>query len=148
MGAPPRSSAFYGAAARADRSLYSVRSSRFATSSDQSTHTDRDSLELLLVLPSRIRSGAPVPISLRVSNRASRTIDMYLFGREPTLDVIVENSRGETVWRRLHGEIIPAILNIRSLAPAETIEVPASWDQTDNSDRQVEPGIYSARGEL
>ena len=45
---------------------------------------------------------------------AARTVDVYLLGREPTMDVIVERDTGGRVWRRLEGDVIPAIALLRA----------------------------------
>jgi len=107
-----------------------------------------DSLGLELVLPRRVGAGKPVPITLRVQNRTRHTIDLYLRGRTATFEVVVARPDGEVVWRRLEDEIIPAIVHLRALAPAERLELVTVWDQRTKRGRPVEAGEYTARGLL
>jgi hypothetical protein len=122
---------------------YAVKSSPNGVSALQA-----DSLELALVLPARVRAGAPVPIRLRVRNRTERPLDLYLRGRTTTFDVVIAGSDGQVVWRRLEGEVIPAIVHLRTLAPGERLEVEAVWDQRTNAGKAAEPGEYTVRGLL
>jgi hypothetical protein len=101
-----------------------------------------DSLTLTLVVPEQVRTGARVPITLRLENRGSRPLDLSLRGRTLTFDVEVSDSSGAVRWRRLEGEIIPAIVHLRTLAPGERLEVEAAWD------RAAAPGPYRVRGLL
>ena len=109
---------------------------------------EADSLGLELVLPPRARAGEPVPITLRVENRTQRPLDLYLRGRTVTFDVIVARPSGAVVWRRLEDEIIPAIIHLRTLAPAERLEREAQWNQRTKDGTLVEAGEYTARGLL
>lgn len=107
-----------------------------------------DSLDLQLLLPDQVPLGQAVPIGLRVRNRTERSLDLYLRGRATTFDVVVTGSDGETVWRRLEREIIPAIIHLRTLGPGEQFEVEAVWDQRNGAGRQVPRGEYTAQGFL
>jgi Intracellular proteinase inhibitor len=107
-----------------------------------------DSLRLELVAPARVRAGEAVPIRLRARNVTEKPLDLYLRGRSPTLDVIVARPSGDVVWRRLEGEIIPAIVHLRPLAPGEQLEIAASWNQRTNAGRPVDPGEYVVTGLL
>lgn len=107
-----------------------------------------DSLQIRLEVPEKARSGAPVPMVLRVENISDRSVDLYLTGRPVAFDLIVSDAAGDTVWRRLEDAVVPAILQIRSLAPGETLEFHHAWAQRSNADEPVLPGVYSVRGEL
>ncbi len=107
-----------------------------------------DSLDLEMVLPLRVRPDERVPMTLRVQNRTRRTLDLYLRGRAITFDVEVARPDGEVVWQRLADEIIPAIVHLRTLTPAERLEVAVEWDQRTNQGKPVEPGEYKARSLL
>jgi hypothetical protein len=98
-------------------------------------------------LPSRVRAGEAVPISLRVRNGDTAT-DLYLRGRDPTFDVVITDSQREVIWRRLENEIIPAIVNVRILAPNEEFELVTTWDQRNSDGVPVHAGEYSARALL
>ncbi len=107
-----------------------------------------DSLRLQLELPGAVAFGDPIPMALRVENLSDRSVDLYLTGRPVAFDLIVIDSRGEVVWRRLEDAVVPAILQIRSLAPGESLEFEDSWDQRSNTGDLVPPGDYTVRGEL
>ena len=85
---------------------------------------------------------------LRVVNRTGRPFDLYLRGRTATFDVVVTGSDSTVVWRRLDGEIIPAIVHVRTLAPAERMELETVWDQRTKAGGRLPPGAYAIRGFL
>lgn len=107
-----------------------------------------DSLALTLGVPGSVPAGKPVPLVLRVENRGRRPLDLYLRGRAPTFDVEITRAGGETVWRRLEHEIIPAIVQLRTLAPGERLQLEAVWDQRTGAGQPAAPGEYVARGLL
>ena len=89
-----------------------------------------------------------MPFVFSVGNPTDHAIDLILRGRTPTCDVIVARDDGEIVWQRLEGEMIPAILLVRALAPAERFELSIAWNQRTHHKRYAEPGTYTARGLL
>lgn len=98
-----------------------------------------------IVVPPRVAAGEPVPIAIRIANTADRPIELHLQGRTLVFDLIV--SRGDTVvWRRLEGESVTAILQLRMLAPGEVLELKDTWEQKDDKGRRVGPGEYSVTG--
>jgi hypothetical protein len=102
---------------------------------------------LQLDAPGEVRRGAPVPMTLRVENTSGRPIDLVLRGRTIAFDIVVARDN-DVVWRRLEGEVIQAIIQLKHLEPHEVIELHASWDQRSNQGRRVGPGLYFVRGEL
>jgi hypothetical protein len=111
-------------------------------------HHRQDSLEVELLVPASIRPGDPVPLRLRVRNGSGRALDLYLRGRSTTFDVIVTSADGNVVWQRLEGEMLPAIVHLRTLEPGGQFEVEAVWDQRTRDGQRVAPGAYTARGLL
>lgn len=107
-----------------------------------------DTLELRLEAPDRVPVGAPVRFTFRARNPGTREVALYLLGREPTLDLEISHAGGAPAWRRLEGEIIPAILRVRILGPGEGLETPAAWDQRTAAGTAAEPGDYLAIGRL
>ena len=107
-----------------------------------------DSLRLELEAPSRIALSTPVRFTLRVRNQTDRSVDLYLRGRTATFDVVVARPDGDVIWRRLEGEIIPAIVHLRVLKPREVLELAAVWDQRTRDGHLIAPGRYSARALL
>ena len=110
--------------------------------------TESHGLDLELVMPARVRSGETVQLTLRVVNRSDREIDLYLRGRSITFDAEIARTNGEVVWQLLAGEIIPAIVHLRTLGVGERLEARAAWDQQTERGLDLEPGKYSARGLL
>lgn len=107
-----------------------------------------DSLRFEIDLPRKVMSGETVPITLRVRNAGADTLELCLRGRTITFDVDVTRGDGRAVWRRLEGQVIPAILQIRQLAPGESLVLNADWDQRGNDGDVVPPGSYTVEGTL
>lgn len=107
-----------------------------------------DSLRLTLSTPDEVESGERVPMVLRAENVAGRTLELYLRGRTIAFDIVVEDEAGGQVWRRLEGEIVPAILRIEPLAPDDTLTLTHTWDQRGDDGRPVGPGLYTVRARL
>jgi hypothetical protein len=103
-----------------------------------------ESLRLELALPPHVRAGEPVRIALRAHNPTTLTVDLHLRGRAPTLDVVIARAGGEIIWQRLEGEIIPAIVHLRALAPGESLDLAATWDQRTREGATAGPGTYVA----
>lgn len=100
-----------------------------------------DSLRFEVSVPARARSGARVPVTLRVTNAGDQPAELYLRGRTIAFDIVVAGADGAVVWRRLAGHTIEAILQVRVLAPGEVLELRDAW-------RAGPPGRYTVRGEL
>jgi hypothetical protein len=96
-----------------------------------------DSLRVVLQVPPQVGSGTDVPIQLRIENVGARTLDLSLQGRDIVFDVLVSDSRGEIVWRRLEGETTQSILQVVPLAVGEVLTLRATWPQ------RAGPGEYS-----
>jgi hypothetical protein len=101
-----------------------------------------------LDVPGSVKTGAVVPIKLRVRNATSSPLDLYLRGRDVTFDIAIADSAGDAVWSRLTGEPIQAILQLRTLAPGEVLELSHDWDQKSQRGNQVPPGRYTVRGSV
>jgi hypothetical protein len=95
-------------------------------------------------LPPQVRVGAPVPITLRATNTGAKPLDLYLRGREIAFDITVISEKGGIVWRRLEGRTVPAILQLRTLGPGESLELSDLWDQqTTRECRRARDSILS-----
>ena len=112
------------------------------------TATAADSLRLWLEVPERARAGTVVPIRLWIENVSGRVLDLYLRGRSLTFDVVVTRTDGSIVWRRLEGEIIPAIVRIEALGPGQRLEARAEWDQRSSTGVPAGPGAYTLTGHV
>lgn len=87
-----------------------------------------EGLNASLEAPDVVECGCRVMFRLAVTNSSSRSVDLHLRGRKPTLDIVVSNARGDIVWHRLAGSAIPASLQLHTLAAGETLTVSAIWD--------------------
>ena len=103
-------------------------------------------IRLTLRIPERVRAGIVVPIIMLVENTSAKPLELYVRGREMTCDFVVRAPGGDIVWRRLEGEVIPAILRLEVLLPAQPIAFRDSWDQVGYSGDLVAPGVYSVTG--
>ena len=97
-------------------------------------------------VPAQVRVGAPVQITLRARNGGSQPLDLYLRGREIAFDITITSETGELVWRRLEGRTVPAILQVRTLSPGESLELSEVWDQQTNAGMPADPGRYTVEG--
>jgi Intracellular proteinase inhibitor len=100
-----------------------------------------------LVVPATVAAGQPVTVTLRISNPGDRPMELYLQGRPIAFDLVVQRG-SEVVWRRLEGAVVSAILQVRTLAPGEMLELTETWDQKDGSGQPVEPGDYTVAGSV
>lgn len=107
-----------------------------------------DSMTLQLSVPDHVRTGEPVPITLRVTNRGTAPATLYLRGRPIAFDVIVTDAKGTVVWRRLQGATISMVLQVRQLKPGETLTLEDTWQQRTGGGAPVEPGRYRLIGKL
>lgn len=107
-----------------------------------------DSLAFSIHVPASVRTGEPVPIALRVRNRTDGPVQLHLLGRTIAFDIVVTREDGTPVWRRLEGQAVQSILQLRTLAPGETLELSDRWDQRGRGGAAVPPGLYRVHGEL
>jgi len=105
-------------------------------------------MTLQIVLPDTVRSGEAVPITLRLTNTDRKPATAYLQGRPVAFDIIVSRHDGSVVWRRLEAAVVPAVLQVRSLAPGEVLEFHDTWPQRTNLGAAVGPGDYLVTGVL
>lgn len=85
---------------------------------------------------------------IRVSNTTSAPLDLYLRGRDIAFDITITDSAGAELWRRLEGETVLAIIQIKTLGPGETLELSHEWDQRTKSGRPAAAGVYGIRGSV
>ena len=111
---------------------------------DRGAH-ERRGLVLRIELAPLAAAGARVPFALCIENRGPEPVQLGLTGRPIAFDVIVTAADGSEVWRRLRGQAIPAVLQLRLLDPGEAMRLAGDWDQRDGAGRPVAPGDYLVR---
>ncbi|MGH7519169.1 MAG: BsuPI-related putative proteinase inhibitor [Gemmatimonadales bacterium] len=107
-----------------------------------------DSPTVELDVPREVRVGEPVPMTLRVTNTADRPLTLRLRGRPIAFDLVVRRDDSTIVWRKLEGAMIAMVLQLRTLAPGETLELEDVWRQQDAEGTRVSPGDYIVTGAL
>jgi hypothetical protein len=105
-------------------------------------------VHLELSAPNEVPHGAPVPLALRLVNHAAQPATVYLQGRPTAFDVTVKNADGAVVWRRLDGQVVPAILGVQQIDPGAALSFDDVWLQQDNRGTPVPPGRYSIQAAL
>jgi uncharacterized protein (DUF58 family) len=108
----------------------------------------QDSVAFRVELPPAAHAGEPVPVVLRLTNRTERPLTLVLQGRPLAFDVTVTGPDGAIVWRRLEGAVVPSILAVRTLAPAESLTFEAVWDGRGRGGSPAPPGRYLVTGTL
>jgi hypothetical protein len=103
---------------------------------------------LELIVPDTVTVGDTVEIVLRLRNDTPAPLDLELAGRPVGFDIVITGPGECPVWRRLDGEVVASALMLLTLAPGETRDFVARWDQVDGGGRQVPPGRYGVRGYL
>ncbi len=118
------------------------------TSPPAPTTVSSDTLTIALDAPATLPGSHTATITIRLTNPTDRTLELALRGREIVFDLIVSREDGVVVWRRLEGEVVPAILRLEQLAPGAQLSLEATWDGRDQRGRPLPPGNYLLRGEV
>jgi hypothetical protein len=84
-------------------------------------------LRFSLSVPLSARVGERVPVVLRLTNTSNRPVEAHFVGRTIAFDIIVESANGAVVWRRLGEGAGQSILQLKTMAPGETIEWRDHW---------------------
>lgn len=104
-----------------------------------------DSLRVVLTIPGEVPLGDSVPLALEVRNVGRAPLTLYLRGREPVFDAVVMRASGDTVWHRLADQVIPAIVQTRTLAAGEALTLRDTWTQRTTRGEPVGAGSYVVR---
>jgi hypothetical protein len=107
-----------------------------------------DSLRFVVEVPERVDAGEAVRVRLVVENVSAAGVTLYVTGRPVAFDVEVRDDADRLVWRRLEGEIVSMVLQIRELAAGERLVFETEWDQRTRAGQLVPPGAYRVRGLL
>ena len=101
-----------------------------------------------ITVPVEVRRGDSVPIALRLVNEADTAVEVALQGRPVAFDITVTRPGGELVWRRLAGETVTAILQLRRVPPGESLDFRTAWDQRSAGGELVPAGEYMVKGAI
>ena len=107
-----------------------------------------DSPKVELDVAREVSAGTPVSMTLRVTNTSDRPLQLYLRGRPIAFDLVVRRGDGTVVWRKLAGAMIAMVLQLKTLAPGETLELKDVWRQKTTDGSPAEPGDYTVTGSL
>lgn len=106
----------------------------------------QSALRVELVAPAAVRAGERVPVTIRITNPSDKPIDAYFVGREIAFDIVVRKGDSSVVWRRLTGRGVQMVLQVRTLAPGQTLELGDTWSQQTDAGGVMAPGSYSVQG--
>lgn len=107
-----------------------------------------DSLRFTIIAPETVRAGTPVRITLHVTNTTSHAVEAHFLGRDITFDIVVTRRDGSVVWQRLAHAVVQGILQVKTLAPNDTLKLSDVWRQEDDAGKPVPPGNYTLWGVL
>lgn len=109
-------------------------------------------VELRVEVPERAKRGESVPLVWKITNVSDcpvTLIGLWLDFSVTTPDgAVVLSSITRKWWRFPPVPVKPAIERIVTLQPKETRTFESAWDQLDNEDYLVKPGVYLVQGFL
>jgi len=108
----------------------------------------QDSLAFRVELPAAAASGDRVPVVLRLTNTARHPVTLALEGRPIAFDVTIVREDGTVVWHRLEGQVVSAILAVRTLEPGESLAFETEWSGRLRDGSPAPPGRYLVTGTL
>lgn len=85
-------------------------------------------------------AGAPVQISMRVTNLASSPVLLTASSAQEH-DFFVRQ-RGALIWQWSHDRAFAQVIRDMTLAPGQTRSFSVAWDQRDLQGRRVDAGTY------
>jgi len=91
--------------------------------------------------------GEKVKISIKATNNSKEEISTY-YSSSQKYDLVITDKNGKEIWRWSHGKMFLMAIYPFRLKPKESIKFNYTWDQRDNSGRQVKAGEYHIKGEL
>jgi len=97
-------------------------------------------LEVTLATPSpTVSSGEPIVMTLSVTSRARRKVDLR-FHSGQRYDFAIRDGKGQVVWRWSAGRVFTQALGRETLAPGTTL----AWQETFQG--TLDPGTYDIVG--
>ena len=105
----------------------------------------KNPLECILSVPGSVRADGALTLRLTLVNESTSALDLGLQGNPPVRFSVAKES-GESVWESTYGEAIQQILELRTLAPSDSLMFTSTWNLTDNQGRRVPSGSYVVHG--
>lgn len=111
-------------------------------------------IDVRVEAPDTVLLGAPVPIHVVATNHSASIVTRILkvdgtILNRPDFDVVIKNASGLRVWHRRKLPTFPGTVSvfppgekIIDLAPGQTLEWWAIWDQRDDAGARVVAGEY------
>jgi hypothetical protein len=129
---------------------FSFQPSPTIVQSSASTPAPRiQALTVWLEMPSEVKAGTTVPLTLKVKNISDNVAEMsleYLAGRPARHGFSVTRQDGKKVWSWRQERSNLHIAVFRILQPGEGLTIQGQWQQVDNKGNTVPPGTYFVRG--
>jgi hypothetical protein len=104
-------------------------------------------LTLQLDIPTPTPAGKPISLKLTLQNTSNEPVQVYLGGRPP-YDFIVTSANGAELWRWSEGQVVQAILEVKTLGAREELMYDVDWALQDQSGKPLSPGTYLVRGAI
>jgi hypothetical protein len=110
-------------------------------------------LRLSLQVPSPVRAGETVPLTLIAKNVSGGPVELGLTGPEDTgfcRDFAVSTPDGVELWRFIDPDTMAcqASLSVKTLTPGQELMLEGQWNQADAAGTPVAAGSYLVRGFL
>lgn len=89
-----------------------------------------------------------MPLVFTVTNTGKTPVTLQLLGRTPAADFQVLDSNGKTVWTRLRGQSLMAVLRLYPLEPGKDLVFREVWNQRTDQGAIAAPADYTVLGVL
>ena len=102
-------------------------------------------LECTLNLPQKVVANTLLTFRMTLINRAGKAIELGLGGNPPSR-FSVTTEADVLVWESTGGNPIQQLLELRTLAPGDSIVFTREWNLTDSTGTPVQRGTYTVHG--
>jgi len=96
---------------------------------------------------SELGIGEPITFSMKLRNKGTKA-QLISFRSGQRFDILLQNSKGETVWKWSANKRFTESLSRQTLAPNASFDFEAKWDGRALPDAQITPGTYTAHAIL
>jgi hypothetical protein len=110
-------------------------------------HTDEGPLTCLVSIQRSSAAEGAVTFRLTLANRSAGALDLGRQGNPAFRFSVVTNS-GALVWESTGSEPVQQILELRTLAPSDSMVFTCTWNRTDTRGHTVPAGEYLVHGRV